>query len=142
MQPQSDETVFNWIRLGRDERSDPRQGWLGYFVTRLMPPVFEAYAKILHRVDANYKYIDNPLSPAEIKVLKISRCEELRSLIESKRKDEQPARVRWKEVADLLSVPFTPEICPEWFRNKLEESCWPRHLSGPDDGNLQKSAQA
>jgi hypothetical protein len=137
MQPHLDETAFDWIRCGLDERSDTGTPWAGYFVTRLMPPLFEAYAKILHRVDANYEYIDNPLSPAEIALLKIPRCEKLRSLIEARRANHQGTRVRWKEVADLLDIPFAPAICHEWYRKKLEETCWPRHLRGPDDGNLR-----
>jgi len=37
----------------------------------------------------------------------------------------------------LLNVPFTSEICHEWYRKKLQDAwCWPRLLSGPDDGVL------
>jgi hypothetical protein len=70
MQPQPDESAFDWIRRGRKnlENSD-NAGWAGNFVSHLMPPVFEAYAKVLHGIEACYEHIDNPLSPNEISIL-------------------------------------------------------------------------
>lgn len=134
MQPEQDETAFEWIRSGRDKRGVPRNSylvsaeWPGLLVSHLMPIAFEAYARILHRVDAYYENIDNPLSASEIAILKIPSCEPLKSFVEQRRAEGRGTRVRWKELAALLGVPFAPEISGAWYRKKLEEGCWPRFL--------------
>lgn len=137
MQVQNDESAFDWIRLGRDETLSRDPGWAGNFVSHLIPPVFEAYAKVFHRIDAYYENVDNPLTASEIAILKIPPCEELKSLVEGRRAKAQGSRIRWKEVAELLGVPFAPEINHEWYRKRLAEGCWPRFLRGPDDGLLE-----
>ncbi len=140
MQPESDQTIFDWILRGRERTSGPRTpNWAGNFVSHLIPPVFEAYAKILHRVEAYYENIDNPLTPAEIAILKIPRCEPIKSFIENRRANSTGNRVRWRELAELLDVTFAPEICLEWYRKKLQDRvCWSRFLSGPVDGTLHE----
>jgi hypothetical protein len=134
MQPEQNETAFEWIRVGRGERRAPRSSylvsdeWPGLFVSNLIPPAFEGYARILHRIDAHYENIDNPLSASEIAILKIPPCEPLKSFVEQRRAHGKGTRVRWKELSALLSVPFAPEISGAWYRKKLEEGCWPRFL--------------
>lgn len=137
MRPCSD-TDFEWIQTGLSELvSSEVANWKGNFVSHLLPPKFEAYAKILHRITAKYENIDHPLSDREIALLRIPPCTELRSFVESKRDNEERPRVRWKELAELLGVPFEREICHEWFRASLRDpTCWPRFLYGPDEGNL------
>jgi hypothetical protein len=131
---------FEWIRTRREQpsaRNTPN--WKGNFVFQLMPIRHEAYAKILHSIEASYHNIDDPrpLTEREIAILKIPPCKTLRSFVESLREDGKDARIRWKTLADLLDVKFEPEICHEWFLASREESiCWPRFLRGPDDGNL------
>jgi hypothetical protein len=138
MRPCAD-SEFEWIRTGRREfppRNDPHWKCL---VHNLVPNQFEAYAKILHSVQASYKNIDDPhpLTEPEIAVLKIPPCTKLRSFIEGLREQSRGPRIRWKTLAQLLSVPFEAEICHEWFRASMEDPiCWPRFLLGPDDGNL------
>ena len=138
MQPEHDESAFNWIRRGRDEpeRNNDTRHAAGYFLSLLMPPAFEAYAKILHRIEAHYEIIDNPLTPSETAILKIPPCGELRSLVENRRANAPRPRIWWKEVAEVLNVPFIPQINQKWYLGKLEEGCWPRFLSGPSDGWL------
>jgi hypothetical protein len=134
MQPEQDETAFEWIRRGRDERRMPESRNAlsaerrGVFVSHLMPPVFEAYAKILHRIDAYYENIDNPLSGAEIAILKIPPCEPLKTFVEQRRAYGQGTRIRWRELAELLNVPFVAELDWTWYRKKLEEGCSSRFL--------------
>ncbi len=138
MRIERDETAFDWIRIGRDRLPEPRAlDWTGNFVSHLIPPIFESYSKILHRIEAHYDDIDRPLTPAENAILRIPTCEPLKSFIESRRADSQKCRIKWRELAELLNVPFTSEICQEWYRKKLQDAwCWPRCLSGPDDGVL------
>ena len=137
MQPQCDDSSFDWIRRGRREsmmRTDP--GWAGNCVSNLMPGEFGGYVKVLHTVTARYDLIDNPLTPEERSRLSIPACDKLRSLVEVHRGEIESPRVRWKEVASLLNVPFAPEICHAWYRRRLDEGCWPRLLYGPTDGVL------
>lgn len=128
---------FVWIRAGRAEppsHDDPNWKFL---VSNLIPNQFEAYAKILHQVDACYENIDHPLTEREIAILKIPPCTKLRSFVENLRKDGRGPRIKWRTLAQLIGVPFESEICHEWFRASMEDSgCWPRFLRGPDDGNL------
>jgi hypothetical protein len=137
MQPQPDESAFDWIRAVHNELPNHEdEGWIGSLVSHLMPSVFEAYAKILHCIDARYEDIDKPLTPREISILKVPPCNELRSFVESQRAEAQGSRIRWRELAEALNVPFAPPICHEWYRKKLGEGCWPRFLWGPADGLL------
>lgn len=134
----ADDSAFEWIRAGCDELlrgDDPR--WVGNSVSHLMPPVFESYAKLLHQIDASYKYLDNPLPSAEEKLLNVPRCNELVQLIQ-KHRAENSLRVRWRELADLYQLPYQRHINLEWFQGKVERGCWPRYLSGPDEGQLNE----
>jgi hypothetical protein len=137
MHPSPDD-AFEWIRSGRQKfpaRSNPN--WEGVFVSGLIPAKFEAYAKILHGIEATYKSIDNPLTERENAILKIPKCKELRSFVEKLREEHRRARIRWQTLAQLLDVPFQTEICHEWFRTTMKEpGCWPRFLIGPGAGFL------
>jgi hypothetical protein len=134
---QSTEDQFEWIRTGRAKplsHDDPNSKFV---VSNLIPAQFEAYAKILHQVDAYYENIDHSLTATELAILKIPPCTKLRSYVESLRNTGQGPRIKWSALAQLLGVPFEPEICHEWFRASMAEpGCWPRFLRGPDDGNL------
>ena len=129
--------AFEWIRAGREKvLARDKPDWKSS-VSNLIPRQFEAYAKILHQIDARYENIDNPLTEREISILKIPACTKLRSFVDRLRKEGRGPRIRWRELAQVLGVPFGPEICHEWFRVNMETSeCWPRFLSGPDDASL------
>jgi len=134
----TDQAAFEWIRSKREELlASDNPSWKGNFVSHLLPKSFEAYAKLLHSIEANYKNIDNPLSEREIAILKIPPCKKLRSFVEGLREEHRGSRIRWATLAHLLGVPFKSEICHEWFRlSMVEQICWPRFLFGPSEGNL------
>jgi hypothetical protein len=138
MRPCNDQAAFGWIRSGREELlASANPNWKGNFVSHLFPTSFDAYAKLLHSIEANYKNIDNPLSEPEIALLKVPPCKKLRSFVESLREERRGPRIRWQSLTQLFGIPFEPEICTEWFRFNMEDSgCWPRLLTGPDEGNL------
>lgn len=136
-----DQLAFEWIRDGRlplDPQGASNPAWAGNTVRHLMPDIFESYVKILHRLEANYENIDNPLSPQELSILQIPKCTKLRSFVERAKARPGNSRVRWKEVAEVLDVPFAAGISDEWFRKHLESGCWPRFMFGPDQGFLEK----
>jgi hypothetical protein len=139
MKIEHDEIAFAWIRDVRRELKSRTPEWTGHFVSQLIPPVFESYSKILHRIDARYEQIDRPLTPTENAILRIPSCEPLKSFVENRRTDAPKCRIKWRELAELLNVPFTSEICHEWYRLKMDDAwCWPRLLSGPADGALSE----
>jgi hypothetical protein len=77
---------------------------------------------ILHRFDACYDDIDNPLLPSERTVLGVPDCEPLRSFL-LEEPHQRPQRIRWKEMASLLNLPFVPEINFMWFRRRMDSWC-------------------
>src|SRR5258708_7235572 len=100
MRPCTDQAAFEWIRNGREEfLASDNPNWKGNFVSHLLPKSFEAYAKILHQIDASYKNIDNPLTEPETSILEIPTCTKLRSLVERLRKENREPRIRWRELA-------------------------------------------
>jgi hypothetical protein len=139
MQPCAD-SEFDWIRSGRLKPAPTEnQPWPGCLLSVLLPPRFDAYAKILHRITANYQHIDHPdpFTENEIAILEIPPCPELSSFVQTKREKGEDPNIRWKEIASYLGVPFEPQICHAWFRAGMKEpACWPRFLYGPAEGNL------
>lgn len=127
MEPLQDESAFAWIRKVRDriflEKPQPNPNSPGIFVADLIPPKFESYARILHRFDACYDDIDNPLSPSEQTVLQIPDCEPLKSFIINHRSTSTTSRIRYRELAALAGVPFVPEINFMWFRQRMTSWC-------------------
>jgi hypothetical protein len=140
MLSEQDQTTFDWIQQGRGELLRSKAiDWKGNFVSHLIPPVFESYAKLLHRIEAHYEFIDKPLSASENAILGISSCEPLKPFVERRRIDSQGTLIRWKELAELLDVPFAPAINQKWYLKKLPDPwCWPRLLRGPDEGYLSQ----
>jgi len=90
MLPSSDHVAFEWIRSARQELlASDNPNWKGNFVFHLLPTSFEAYAKVLHSIEANYKNIDEPLLDREIALLKTPPCEKLRSFVERRREERR-----------------------------------------------------
>ena len=58
--------------------------WTGHFVSHLVPPRFESYAKVLHKHSTHCEFIDDPLSEPEKTILRIPSCEPLKSFVEAK----------------------------------------------------------
>lgn len=142
MMPIEDQTEFDWIARGRMQTT-PRENnpdWSGNTVRHLMPPTFEAYAKIFHRLEAHYENIDNPLSDEEIAVLQVPGCTPIRALVERVRERNEGTRVRWREAAESLGFPYVPGLSDDWFRTRLEPGCWPRFIYGPGEGYLEEDA--
>jgi hypothetical protein len=130
--------AFEWIRSERQKFS-PRadSSWRGISLSGLIPEKFEAYAKVLHTIEATYKNIDAPLTEHENAILKIPSCDELKSFVEELREEGHGPRIRWKTLAQLLGVPYQAEICHGWFGTTMKEpGCWPRFLAGPSEGFL------
>src|SRR5205085_8766664 len=130
----SDNSEFTWIEESRSKPigryDDPN--WPGNPVSLVIPPLFHRYIKVLHRLEARYENIGNPLSPEELRILQIPECGELRALVERYR-NLKPPRILWRTVADYLGVAYAPAISDDWFRAVIDPGCWPRYVYGPPD---------
>jgi hypothetical protein len=133
------EEAFEWISRGRIPLPPrtPTGDWPGCTIQNLLPDVFECYAQIFHRLEANYQNTDNPLSDEELKILQIPDSPLLHELIMRLRTDDDHVRVRWREVAATLGVPFAEGLSDERFRKRLPLGCWPRYIFGPGEGYLE-----
>lgn len=138
MQPLKDQSAFEWISRTRD-RGFPN--WPGVQVSDLLPQEFEAYARILHHLEASYDEIDSPLEPPEKSLLRIPDCEPLRSFVQSRRRDSPTTRIKWQELATLLDVPFAPEINFSWFRKRMYGWCVSRFLKGSSTWPVGRESQ-
>jgi uncharacterized protein YceK len=123
---------FDWIESDRLPLEDPYQPWRGNTVANLLPQTFEAYVKVLHRINPRFDWLDNPLSPEEIRILQLPACSQLEEFVIGIR-DRKAACVRWREICQLLDLPFSEGIVDEWLRQRLEPECWPRYFYGPPD---------
>ena len=91
---------FEWIQNGREEvlRRD-RPDWK-CSVSNLIPKQFEACAKVLHQIDANYENIDNPRSHSSslYRWWRMNKVQFEAELIEGHKK------------VMVVLVPFDPEL--------------------------------
>ena len=137
-----DADIFDWITRGRTPtpHSTDLNAERGVGLSCVLPLEFDRYGKILHRIDARYEHIDNPLSPEEINVLGIPDCDPLKKFVLEKRRFTNSTRVFWREAAELLGVPYAPTINHSWFSRILRPhpECWPRFLWGPAEGSLDE----
>ncbi len=135
MRAVDDPSSFNWISSGR-QPTPPAYAPEGVPLSCVLPIRFSRYVKILHRLDGHDDNIDRRLNPEELAVLKIPDCPSVRNLVMEK--PSSGSRIYWREAAKALCVPYAPEITHAWFSRSLAPNpqCWPRYISGPDDGNL------
>ncbi len=134
------QSAFDWIRKGR-HKTEPHSiepSWPGVPVAALIPEVFEVYAKIFHPIEGRYENIDHPLDLDERKILGLPECHVLRDFVQRMRTEPEAPTLHWKKVAEALGVPFQRHLSNEWFRSVLEPGCWPRYVSGPDEGILEE----
>ncbi len=108
---------------------------IGIPVSSVVPAVYGMYVKLLHSIEANFTYLNNPLTSSEEVLLGFSDCEPIRSLVSTSR-SRLTQRLRWSEIASALCLPYTAELNIEWCRKRLQPGCWPRYISGPNEGVL------
>jgi hypothetical protein len=138
VRPLHNSDAFDWIEHGRTPFPSQVNENDGVEVTRLMPASFERYAKILHRLDVRYDDIHSCLTPEELVILQIPTCTSVRDFVLRKRAGPEDSRIRWKEAAEALGVPYAPGLTHAWFSRRLkpDPQCWPRFIFGPSDGTL------
>jgi hypothetical protein len=103
-----DFSVTEWILHGR--RPLPREAFPPVRVGNLLPPVFEAWRKVLHPMYRNAE-IDGHVM--------------------------RGPRLRWEELAKEYGLPFGPDIHPGMFVNSFPGGRWPARLQAPREGTLE-----
>ncbi len=127
----------NWLTeavtvIGRDP---DRSRESGVQVSAVLPPLYERYVKVLHGIEANFAYLEKPLSTEEETLVRFAKCQPLRLLLDKVRQRES-TNISWCEIATALDLPYAPELSFEWCLQRLEQGCWARYISGPCDGVL------
>ncbi len=143
---------FHWIWSGIEKLApSDSKGWNGNRVTHCIPPLFEDYCKILHPI-----YLDTSKEVDEELTWDVAeRCDKLRennvpdpisALVLEKTTltygtlsigEENAKRIRWKDLADQYGLKFHSEINVSTFTGVFKNSSWPRHILGPDEGQLE-----
>jgi hypothetical protein len=143
-----DRSAFDWIAQNLDRE--------GFAVSRLLPPVFAAYCKILHPIHVDLSVADRSLSwdeaaSATTWVDRISAPDLTKdivrdlvsggTLVRGVPDEAFPrARVLWRELAAQYAVNYTPQITDEAFTQIFPGRSWPRYLVGPNEGTLDEES--
>jgi len=144
----SDHSAFDWIAQNLDRD--------GFAVSRLLPPVFAAYRKILHAIHVDLSVSDRSLSwdeaaRATIWVDRSSAPDVTKDIVRDlvsggtvvRGVPDGPfprARILWRELAAQYAVNFTPQITDEAFTQVFPGRSWPRYLAGPYEGTLDEES--
>jgi len=137
----SDLEPFQWIAQATSGSAPA-----GVAVSECVPPVFEAYLKLLHPVYEDLSVADRELSwdQAEGAAEAAHTDEAVGALLGSsvlvrgRPEGGFPSRrVRWAELAERYGVPLTPEVSAWCFSRRFPQGSWPRYLVGPEEGNVE-----
>lgn len=138
---------IEWITSGvipPIERVDG-QPWSGTTVSNCVPPVFSAYAKVLHPIYEDLTIEDSTLSWDDVDKGRRSPSDLVEELKQSAKlvyvtpDGQRPLRrVRWAELAQRYGLQYTPELMAETFTRIFPGASWPRHLFGPTEGSLDE----
>jgi hypothetical protein len=142
----ADHSAFDWIARGLDLH--------GFGVSRLLPPVFRAYCKILHTIHVDLSVGDRSLSWHQAadpmtwfagSAVPDKTDEIVRGLVSGGTIERSvpdvpfpSSRIRWRDLAAQYSVSFTPQITDAAFTAVFPGRSWPRYLVGPDEGTLDE----
>ena len=153
MEQLNDHGAFDWIAHGCDRD--------GFAVSRLVPPLFSAYRKILHPILRDLSIADRLLSwdqaggatgsvgriAPDSTAEEILREEIIRDLVAggtlARGAPGGPfpsMRILWRELAAQYAVDFTPQITDDSFTRVFPGRSWPRYLAGPDEGTLDEES--
>lgn len=119
-------------------------------VAHCLPPVFPSYVKILHSIYEDLSVQNDQLTwQEEDKARALGpepKTETERILAEAFSRStlvyggagpgSRLTRIRWAELARRLGVPFVPTLSAASFTRQFPGGSWPRHLIGPNEGNL------
>lgn len=131
-------SCFDWIKSSTTTSKEPS-------VSDCIPPLFEAYCKVLHTI-----YIDTSIEDLNITwddYIKSNRDfnpdDPIENLLSNATynygqpdEDFEGVQVSWKDLAKSFNIKFVPELNAESFTKKFKNGSWPRYLVGPTEGLL------
>ena len=134
---------YDWITHGVVETKPST-------VANCLPSIYPAYAKIFHPMYEDLSVRDDELTWQEEDKAKAPgpepKTETERVLAEvlsqstlvygGPRADARLVRIRWAELARRFRIPFVETLSADSFTRQFPGRSWPRHLIGPDEGNL------
>ena len=117
-------------------------------VAHCVPPIFPSYVKIFHPIyedlsvqneeltwqddaTANPAVVD-PHNERDIQDI-LSGSTVVYGAIEP---GSRPVPIRWSQLARRLGIPFVPILSSWSFTRRFPGKSWPKHLIGPEEGNL------
>ncbi len=146
-------TEFAWIgdALGNRSQEDAAER-PALTVGRFLPPVFEAYCKLLHPIyvdpdvssgDITWDDAEGRQSDSEIERLLGASLASLGVtksvlVIGHHEVPEGSPRVRWGELAKRWHVPVGPGLSFAALRRGFGRESWPRQFLGPRQGSLDR----
>jgi hypothetical protein len=144
-----DLSEYDWVANGIVE-TEPST------VAHCLPSIYPAYAKVFHAIYEDLSVQDDQLTWQDEDKARAPgpepKTETQRALAEAlsgstlvyggARPDARLVQLRWAELTRRLGMPFVPTLSAASFTRQFPGGSWPRHLIGPDEGNLVGSERA
>jgi hypothetical protein len=120
-------------------------------VAHCIPPIFPAYAKLFHPINEALSIKSDDLiwqdeerhASAGLDAPKTPIAQRIQEVIDRSTlvyghagPQSRPVRIRWARLAQHLGLPFVPTLSSWSFTRQFPNGSWPRHLIGPQEGNL------
>ena len=124
MEELTDLSSFNWISEHTDQDLHPESPWS--FVSEYLPISYPAYCKIFHAIYEDLSVTDKTVTWDEVP---------LKGNLDS---SDEVERMKWRDLATLLSLEFHPEMNQDSFALNFPKGSWPRYLIAPREGTLDE----
>lgn len=135
-----------WITEGRAKAHPNAAGTVAHCI----PPVFTSYAKVFHPIYEALSVRDRKQTWQEEEEAKGPQLEpvtEVQRVIAdvlsqstlvygAAHPGSRLVRIRWAELTRRLGMTFVPTLSSWSFTRQFPGRSWPRHLIGPQEGNL------
>lgn len=140
-----DASAADWLLAGLVPHGDFGPPYLISTSAQLIPPIYDAYAMIFHRIDAEIlpkdeghswaswerAQPDEPSTPPLLATLR-----QASTLVRGGSvPDGEVRRVFWRDLATALGLALTPRLTDRELTKGFGGS-WPRHFFGPHEGRL------
>lgn len=119
--------------------------WKGSPVSRFVPPIFSAYAKLFHPIYEDLSVFDRQISWDRLESAEpgdLSPMHEIvakhSTLVYGGPETSAPLHpISWRELAERYGLHYTPTLNVSSFSRRFPGGSWPRYLIGPREGHLE-----
>lgn len=151
MQRLPDASLADWLLAGLVPHGEHGPPYLISTSAQLIPPIYDAYGMIFHRIDAEIGPTHEGQSwasweggqPQEAGLPPlIAMLRDASTLVRGGGvPDGEVRRVLWRDLATSLGLEFSPRLTDRELTRAFGGS-WPRHYFGPDEGRLDATQLA